>query len=281
LKSSIDLYSEWLERVMSGAASQSTLMQGLFKASVDDRSWKDGVRSMLHDKAWFGFDLDDTLHEFRKAFSAAVLTTLSKVSFEHQIPIDDLQAAYKKVLAQKTAQAFTDGKSSDDYRKERFAAVLRKFSVEAAPEVLDGLAAVYKAKLRLSLELKPGACNLLAYLKSIGKKIVIITEGPQDAQEWTLKNLDLSESVDYLATTNYFGVSKIDGLFDKVLAELGIEAGELAYVGDSLERDILPAGACGIFPIDFSEQQGSELKTDRLKIKSLDELERMLRRSET
>jgi putative hydrolase of the HAD superfamily len=112
--------------------------------------------------------------------------------------------------------------------------VLQSFCVEATPEFLDELAAVYKTQLKLSLELKEGAMSLLAYLKSIGKKIIVITEGPQDAQEWTLENLGPSKYVDYLATTNHFGVSKVDGLFEKVLAEVGIEAEELAYVGDSL-----------------------------------------------
>jgi putative hydrolase of the HAD superfamily len=235
------------------------------------------VHAKLHEKTWFGFDLDDTLHEFRKASSAAVLTTLSKVSAKHQIPIHDLQAAYKKILALKTARAFTDRKSSDDYRKERFAAVLQSFSVEAEPEFLDELAAIYKARLQLSLELKDGAMSLLAYLKSIGKKIVVITEGPQDAQEWTLENLGLSEYVDYLATTNHYGGSKIDGLFEKVLVELRIQAGELAYFGDSLEKDILPARACGIYSIHFLEREGSELNVEALKINSLIELEHILR----
>jgi len=246
--------------------------------SANDHSWKYEVLSKLHEKTWFGFDLDDTLHEFRKASNAAVLSTILKVSTEHRIAIDDLKASYKIILTQKTAQAFTDGKSSDDYRKERFAAVLRDFSVEATPGFLDELAAIYKAKLKLSLELKAGAVSLLTYLKSIGKKIVVITEGPQDAQEWTLEILGLSEFVDYLATTNYFGVSKMSGIFEKVLVELGIEATELAYVGDSLERDILPTRARGIYSIHFSEQEGAELSTDGLRINSLNELELILRR---
>jgi len=196
------------------------------------------VRSILHTKTWFGFDLDDTLHEFRKASGAAVLTTLSKISSKYQIPIENLQATYKKVLAQKMAQSFTDGKTSDDYRKERFAAVLKGFSIETNTTLLNELAVVYKIELGHSLELKAGAKSLLTYLKSLGKKIVIITEGPQDAQEWTLGRLGLSEQVDYLASTNFFGVSKVDGLFEKVLEELKIDAIDLVYVGDSWERDI-------------------------------------------
>ena len=234
-------------------------------------------RSILHKKTWFGFDLDDTLHEFRKASGAAILTTLSKISSDHKIPINDLQSAYKKVLAQKTAQAFTDGKTSDDYRKERFAAVLENFSIEATTTLLDALAAVYKTELAHSLELKAGAKSLLTYLKSLGKKIVVITEGPQDAQEWTLEKLGLSDQVDYVATTNFFGVSKVEGLFEKVLGELKIDAKDLVYVGDSWERDILPTRACGIFPVYYSENGDSKLDGDELRISNLSVLEDILK----
>jgi putative hydrolase of the HAD superfamily len=154
------------------------------------------LRSILQTKTWFGFDLDDTLHEFRKASGAAVLTTLSKISSVHQIPTEDLQAAYKKA----------------------------------------------------------GARSLLTYLKSVGKKVVIITEGPHDAQEWTLEKLGLLDQVDSLATTNFFSVSKVGGLFNKVLGELKFDAEDLVYVGDSWERDMLPARACGIYSVYYSER---------------------------
>lgn len=57
----------------------------------------------------------------------------------------------------------------------------------------------------------------------------MITEGLQDTQDWTVEKLGLE--VDFLATTNAFGVSKVDELFGKVLERLGIEAKDLAYVG--------------------------------------------------
>ena len=69
--------------------------------------------------------------------------------------------------------------------------------------------------------------RLLPYLRSIGKKIVIITEGPQDAQEWTIEKLGLAEHVDVLVIMNKFGKSKIEGLFARVLEALGIEGRDM------------------------------------------------------
>jgi phosphoglycolate phosphatase-like HAD superfamily hydrolase len=101
---------------------------------------------------------------------------------------------------------------------------------------LDELAHTYEAALEDSLELKCGALSLLTHIKAMGKKIVVITEGPQDAQEKTLEKLGLKDKIDFLATTNLFRVSKVDGLFSKVLEQLKIGASDMVYVGDSKQR---------------------------------------------
>ncbi|KAF4632001.1 hypothetical protein G7Y89_g6138 [Cudoniella acicularis] len=161
-------------------------------------------RKALLEKTWFSFGLDDTLHEFRKAPSAAVLTTLTQISAKHQIPLTDLQNSHKKILALKKAQAFSDSRTSDEYRKERFAAVLDKFAIPITPKMLGDLAGIYKETLEKSLELKLGVKSLFAYLRLMGKKIAAITEGPQDAQVWTVEKLGFAFLVDFLATTNFF-----------------------------------------------------------------------------
>ncbi|KAK1623542.1 hypothetical protein BDP81DRAFT_399237 [Colletotrichum phormii] len=80
-------------------------------------------------KPWFGFDLDDTLHEYRRASSAATAKTLEAISQRHGTSLDDLKEAYGHVLRDKTASAFADGKTSFEYRRERFASVLDRFGL--------------------------------------------------------------------------------------------------------------------------------------------------------
>jgi putative hydrolase of the HAD superfamily len=104
-----------------------------------------------------------------------------------------------------------------------------------------------------SLELKCGAIDLLSTLKDMGKRIVIMTEGPQDAQERTIHRLGFGEYIVFLATTNHFGVTKTNGLFPKVLEHLGISPGDIAYIGDNEQRDMKPAMAEGIFSIHLAE----------------------------
>lgn len=143
---------------------------------------------------------------------------------------------------------------------------------------LDELASTYKSTLESSLELKPGARDLISYIKSIGKQVLIISEAPQDAQEWAVKKLGLKDLVDYLATTNFFGVSKVDGLLEKVLDHLDIKASEMVYIGDNKECDIKPALEYGILTIHYCEQENVDFNfVGKLRIKSLGQLEDLLR----
>lgn len=54
---------------------------------------------------------------------------------------------------------------------------------------------------------------------------------------------------DTLATTNRFGVSKIDDLPPRILGQSGIELCEMIYNGDSEDRDMTSAMAEEIFTI--------------------------------
>lgn len=136
---------------------------------------------------------------------------------------------------------------------------------------------MYKNALAKALKAKAGALTLLPYLRSIGKKVVIVTEGPQDAQEWTIEKLGLSEHLDALVTTNKFGKAKTDGLFESVLDSLGIEGKDMVYIGDNYARDIVPAQAQGITTIYFSEAGGEVLSRQGTRINSLLTIEHVLR----
>jgi hypothetical protein len=151
------------------------------------RYWQDEVSHLgkvLSEKTWIGFDLDDTLHEFRRASSKATGKILTKISERHGIPLPTLKDEYGRVLRAGTANAFSDGKTSFDYRRDRFSAVLEHF-VHPLPQdeqqFVAELLKSYELTLMASLETKCGAIGLLSAIKDLGKKVVIVTEGPQDA----------------------------------------------------------------------------------------------------
>ncbi|XEV04290.1 hypothetical protein FSHL1_009577 [Fusarium sambucinum] len=236
----------------------------------------DKLRNILQSKTWFGFDLDDTLHEFRKASRAATTHCLNLIANKNQPTLQDLQQQYSIILKQGTADAFTDGKTSHDYRRARFTATLSHFGLDHDSSCIDELLNDYERVLVANLSLKPGAISLLQAIKRSNRNIVVITEGPQDAQERAIRDLGIEQYIDFLATTNFFGVSKISGLFVKVLDHLDVQPHEMVYIGDSQQRDIEPATKEDIYAIHLDEGQTEPLVLQRRSVNSLDVVARLI-----
>ena len=154
---------------------------------------------------------------------------------------------------------------------------MQAHSIPFTKATVDRLAIAYKSPLEASLELKPGAISLLRYLKCIGKRIAVLTEGSKDAQQWTLEKLGIKDHVDELITTNRIGRANVDGLFGLVLEHLKLDAQEMVYLGDNWERDVVPARAEGILAIHYSEAKSVSLDVMDLRINTLQKLENILR----
>ena len=243
------------------------------------RYWEDDIlrlRAILTERTWIGFDLDDILHEFHRSSRIATNRVLAEISKRHGTPISALKDEYSMVLKMKTANAFSDGKTSFNYRRERFASVLSHFSLPQDDQFIFNLLELYEAKLIASLELKCGALDLLSLIKDMGKKIIVITEGPQDAQERAVRGLGIDGFIDFLATTTHFGVAKTDGLFPRVLEHLCVTSGDIVYIGDNEERDMKPALAEGIFSIHLAEMKHVSFNTIPPKINTLRKLQYIL-----
>jgi len=221
----------------------------------------------LKNATWYFFDLDDTLHEFRKVSSAAVDATLHLILENHAhhelssgepLTVAELRAEYLKILKTNTSDAFVDGKTSHEYRAERFQGVMNAFGIDCTEQQMQMLLDTYETAIMQNLQLKEGAIPLLETLKQQGKKVAIITEGPQDSQERTVAALGLEPYFDRLVTTNKLGVAKIDGLFGKALEMVGVRGEEVVMVGDSWDRDVVPAVEAGIKCVWFAEKDEGE-----------------------
>ena len=234
------------------------------------------LRAILTERTWIGFDLDDTLHEFRRSSGLATDRVLAEISKRYGTPILALKVEYSMVLKTKTANAFSDGKTSFDYRRERFASVLTHFSLPQDDQFMYELLELYEISLMASLELKCGALDMLSLIKDMGKKIVVITEGPQDAQERAVRGLGIDGLIDFLATTSHFRVAKTDGLFPRGLEHLCITPGDIVYIGDNEERDMKTALAEGIFSIHLAEMKHVSFNAIPPKINTLRKLQYIL-----
>lgn len=242
--------------------------------------WRDHTKRLhdvLAEKSWIAFDLHDTLHEFRRATSAATGKVLESIRDQFALPLPDLKDAYGQILRESTSNAFSDGRTSHEYRRDRFFAVASRFDISLDDQFVTHLLRRYEETLKGNLELKSGVVELLSTIRRLGKNVAVITEGPQDAQEWTVENLGLTGYIDLLATTNHFKVSKTEGLFTRVLKELGIPPSEMAYVGDSEDRDMTPGIAEGLFCIHLSDKKNCDLEAYPPCVNTLNELTHILR----
>lgn len=204
------------------------------------------------DLRWIAFDLDDTLHYFKRASGRAAGVVFLEIERQLEIGVEDLEQAYGEILRTAQSHHFSQRRTSREYRAERFGALLQEFGHDPIPH-LDQLLDAYDAALGEALELRPGAREVLAAAKRAGLSAMVISEGPHDAQQATIERLGIASDIDLLITSAAEGTSKSDGLFEKALTQAGCERHQLLYVGDSLSRDIVPTSALGIANVYVGE----------------------------
>ena len=96
-------------------------------------------------------------------------------------------------------------------------------------------------------DLYPDAEPCLNRLRALGYRIGIAGNQPKGAVA-ALEALNLS--TDFIAVSAILGVTKPSATFFEKVADMsGVAAREIAYVGDRLDNDILPARAAGMAAI--------------------------------
>ncbi len=201
---------------------------------------------------WAAFDLDDTLHFYRKASGRASAAVFEYLDEEFGCGIGELQAAYAGILKDVQKGAFANGRSARECRGERFGKLLVAFSIIPLRN-LDEALDIYDAALAANLERKAGAAALFRDIKGAGRSVMVVTEGPHDAQETTISRLGLAPYVDLLVTSGREGLTKRAGLLKRALDKAGCAPSAAIYVGDSVECDIVPARALGVRAILIDE----------------------------
>jgi FMN phosphatase YigB (HAD superfamily) len=87
----------------------------------------------------------------------------------------------------------------------------------------------------------PDALPALARLRASGFVVGAVGNTPIEAEEL------LREHVDFVGSSARWGVSKpSDGFFARIAVETGFAPEEIAYVGDRVDNDVVPALAAGM-----------------------------------
>ena len=125
------------------------------------------------------------------------------------------------------------------------------------------------------------AAHTLALLKASGYFIGIVGNQPATA-EAMLRESGLV--ADFVATSEGWGVAKPEpAFFQKVIEAAGMDPHRIAYVGDRVDNDVLPARAAGMAPILIRRGPWGrahwgwpEADQAHLRIESLAELPKLL-----
>jgi FMN phosphatase YigB (HAD superfamily) len=93
-------------------------------------------------------------------------------------------------------------------------------------------------------DLYPDALACLHDLAARGYRLAIAANQPAPA-EGVLR--DMAVPFEFIGTSGAWGVAKPDRrFFERMVSEVGLPAGEIAYVGDRLDNDVRPAEAAGL-----------------------------------
>ena len=135
----------------------------------------------------------------------------------------------------------------------------------------------------IEADLYPDAMPALAALRDGGLRVLIAGNQPVES-EVSLERLGLP--ADVIASSGGWGVQKPDPrFFAKVVDIAGVPASEIAYVGDRLDNDVLPAreaGMTAVFirrgPWGWMHAEKPEIEAAHLRVESLMELPEALER---
>ena len=116
----------------------------------------------------------------------------------------------------------------------------------------------------------PDALPCLQRLRSLGLLVGAAGNVPRGYEE------PLREHVDVLGSSGLWGVEKpAPGFFERLTAEAGVPAEEIAYIGDRVDNDVNPSLAAGMVAVHIRRGPWGllhEPPPSAIRIGSLDEL---------
>ncbi len=118
-----------------------------------------------------------------------------------------------------------------------------------------------------TIEVVAGVADVLAYLRSSGRRIALATSADVSTESQirgalARGGLDTYFSRIYSFTTTH--LPKGEAFYRHILHDLGISASEALMVGDGFEKDIQAANAVGLFAVWFNWRSDEARRSDLL-----------------
>ncbi len=96
-------------------------------------------------------------------------------------------------------------------------------------------------------DLYPDAIDCLERVRALGLRVGVVGNQTDTLERWAR---DSALPADVISSSASLGVRKPDpAFFERVVELMGCQAKEVAYVGDRVDNDVLPAAAAGLVAI--------------------------------
>jgi len=127
-----------------------------------------------------------------------------------------------------------------------------------------------------TIEVIEGIADVLAYLHSTGRQIILATSAEISDESQIRGALARGELDEYFSHIYCFKNTRLpkgEAFYRHILSDLQISAADALMVGDSFEKDVQAANAVGIFAVWFNPRSNDTRKGDMLvTVHSMQEL---------
>lgn len=185
------------------------------------------------------FDLDDTLTDYT-GLEAEVWQDVAELIGARIEGIDParLRERYSANLEPMYLRVLSGELDIETFIRLRLVDALEPWGAVPDEDLLTEYMAI---KQRLHTDVRPavGAASALAAVRGAGLRVGVLTNGLVEIQHDKLEMIGFADAVDVIVTSEEAGAPKPDGrAFAAVSSALGVPAGSLAMVGDSVVNDI-------------------------------------------
>ena len=119
-------------------------------------------------------------------------------------------------------------------------------------------------------DLYPDAIACLESCRALGLRVGIVGNQTEALERWAR---EAALPADVISSSASLGVQKPDSRFFHGIVELaGCPAGEVAYVGDRVDNDVLPALAAGLVAVHVRRGPWGRLQTAPVSVRTIDSL---------